>query len=84
MEMYNVVVGIAIDKLEEHFKDLTVYCEGRSGRHICIDDTPINRRRFSAVQEYALRLEKAVIQYCNKGGIEHCPISDFELFLHRA
>lgn len=76
-EEYNFIVQYAIDILEKRYKSLTVYCEGRSGRHICIDDTPTNRRRFKCVQAYAKKLEKAVIRYCNDGGLQHAPIDEY-------
>lgn len=34
---------------------VAVFCLGRSGRHICIDDTPANRRRFPSLQRKALK-----------------------------
>lgn len=54
-----------LQRLESSYKNLTVYALGRSGRHICIDDTPINRRRYTAIQNKCFELEEELIQYLN-------------------
>ena len=51
--------------MQDHFKDLQVYYLGRSGRHVCVDDTPVNRRRYHVLVEYAKKLEQGVIYYFN-------------------
>ncbi len=51
--------------MQSHFKDLKVYYLGRSGRHVCVDDTPVNRRRYHVLVEYAKKLEQGVIDYFN-------------------
>ena len=51
--------------MQEHFKDLKVYYLGRSGRHVCVDDTPVNRRRYQVLVEYAKKAEQSVIDYFN-------------------
>ena len=62
---YDDQVSICLWNLEQHFKDLKVYTLGRSGRHICVDDTPINRRRYKHLVSYAEKLEKWLIEYFN-------------------
>lgn len=51
--------------MQEHFKDLKVYYLGRSGRHVCVDDTPVNRRRYHVLVEYAKKAEQKVIDFFN-------------------
>jgi hypothetical protein len=51
--------------MEQHFKDLKVYALGRSGRHICVEDTPINRRRYKHLVAYAEKLEQELVNYFN-------------------
>lgn len=62
---YNLEVHLYRLNMEQHFKDLTVYILGRSGRHICVEDTPINRRRYKCLVAYAENLEKILIDYFN-------------------
>lgn len=52
-------------QMEEHFKDLEIYLLGRTGRHVCVEDTPVNRRRYACLVEYADRLENDLIDYFN-------------------
>ena len=51
--------------MESHFKDLKVYYLGRSGRHVCVDDTPVNRRRYQVLVEHAKKLEQKIIDFFN-------------------
>jgi hypothetical protein len=62
---YNAEVDICILNMQYHFKDLTVYQLGRSGRHICVEDTPINRRRYKHLVAYAEKLEQELVNYFN-------------------
>lgn len=59
------IIDEYINKLEQHYKNLTVYCLGRSGRHVCIENTPINRKRYLAVQKYANKLTEQLIAELN-------------------
>lgn len=59
------VVSEYLQRLENQYHNLTIYQLGRSGRHICIDDTPVNRRRYQAVQNKAEELEEELIEYVN-------------------
>ena len=51
--------------MESHFKNLKVYYLGRSGRHVCVEDTPVNRRRYQVLVECAKKMEQKVIDYFN-------------------
>lgn len=45
-----------------------VYCEGRSARHICVDDTPQNRRAYANMKRTVRRLQNKIIAYLNNVG----------------
>lgn len=64
-EDYENAVHLACIEMEHHYKDLTVYLLGRSGRHVCVEDTPTNRRRYQQLIEYAKKSEKEIIDYFN-------------------
>jgi hypothetical protein len=51
--------------MQDHFKGLKVYYLGRSDRHVCVEDTPVNRRRYHVLVEYAKKKEQDVIDYFN-------------------
>jgi hypothetical protein len=51
--------------MQSYFKDLKVYYLGRSGRHVCVDDTPVNRGRYHVLVEYAKKMEQTVIDFFN-------------------
>lgn len=50
--------------MNEHF-GLNVYYLGRSGRHVCVDDTPANRDRYNSLVEHAIKWEREIIDYFN-------------------
>lgn len=62
---YEYEVEIALLRMSTRYKDLTIYQLGRSGRHICVEDTPINRRRYKNLVAYAEKLEQELIDYFN-------------------
>lgn len=62
---YESKVEDAIWNMEHHFKNLEIFIRGRSGRHICVEDTPINRRRYNHLVTYAEKLEQELIDYFN-------------------
>ena len=64
-EDYEDYVSICLYNMEKHFKDLNVYTLGRSGRHVCVDDTPTNRRRYNHLVAYAEKMEQWLISYFN-------------------
>ncbi len=63
-DFYSLVESAKIQFEMETGVDLLF--EGRSGRHICVDDTPENSRHFQYLQNKALKLEKWVINEFNK------------------
>lgn len=62
---YESEVILSIFEMQNHFKDLEVYQLGRSGRHICVEDTPINRGRYKHLVAFAKQLEEDLINYFN-------------------
>lgn len=62
---YESEVLIATLVMESYFKGLQIYQLGRSGRHICVEDTPINRRRYKHLVVRAKQLEEDLINYFN-------------------
>lgn len=62
---YSDAICCARMDMESYFKDLKVYYLGRSGRHVCVEDTPVNRRRYQVLVEYAEKMEQKVIDYFN-------------------
>lgn len=49
---YNSAVENAVQEFAlEH--DVELYLLGRSGQHVCIDDTPQNRKRYTRLQKAA-------------------------------
>lgn len=65
-EFIDEAVDHAIWNLELLYKNLKVFCLGRSGRHVCIEDTPINRRRYHAVRQKAERITDRLVEKLNK------------------
>ena len=64
-EDYENAVHLACIDMERHYKDLEIYLLGRSGRHVCVKDTPVNRRRYQQLVEYAKKAEQEIIDYFN-------------------
>lgn len=62
---YNDEIELLIWDMERHYKDLKVFMLGRSGRHICVEDTPANRRRYRHLVSYAEKLEQEIVDYFN-------------------
>lgn len=60
-----MIIMSYVHQLQDSYKDLQVYCLGRSGRHVCIEDTPINRRRYYAVQRKANQLTDELVNTIN-------------------
>jgi len=63
--VFNMYVEGAVDLFKEKFNE-QIYGLGRSGRHICVENTDRNRRRYKSMKRYALKLEKDVIKMVNK------------------
>lgn len=64
-EVYEDQVRWACFEMEKHYKNLEIYLLGRSGRHVCVEDTPTNRRRYQQLVEYAKKSEQELIDYFN-------------------
>lgn len=62
---YEFIVSQAIRAMEEKHKNLKVYLLGRSGRHVCVEDTPVNRRRYQSLVNTAMEQEQWVIDWFN-------------------
>lgn len=65
-EIFDDFVTMYLNEVERKYKNLTIGLYGRSGRHVCIEDTPINRRRYWAVREAVLDAERRLIQELNE------------------
>lgn len=52
-EAYNIAVQDAVQDFEHEHK-VEVFQLGRSGRHICIEDTEANRARYPELQRAAI------------------------------
>ena len=63
-EFYIQLVNDAIQAFEDS-TEVKLYLLGRSGRHVCIEDTPSNSRQFHWLCKLALKLEKQVIKAAN-------------------
>jgi hypothetical protein len=49
----------------ERITHTEVYLLGRSGRHVCVADTPENSRRYDYLQRVALRLKEQCVTEFN-------------------
>ena len=58
-EAYNVATMEAIRAFEARHH-VTIYTLGRSGRHICIEDTAQNRRRYTRLSKAATEAAHAL------------------------
>lgn len=58
--LYNDLVLWAIYEFE-HRTGIGVFLLGRSGRHVCVEDTPANSRRYQHLKRLALKIERTVI-----------------------
>lgn len=57
-----------IDECNENFKKIygcEFYMLGRSGRHVCVEDTPQNRQRWYRMKSTIERLQKYLISEFN-------------------
>lgn len=60
LALYTDLVWWAIYEFE-HRTNTEVFLLGRSGRHVCVEDTPENSRRYQHLKRLALRIERQVI-----------------------
>lgn len=65
LDEYDFFVNQAIITMENKYKNLKLYLLGRSGRHVCVEDNPTNRRRYQGLVNTALKLEQDIINIFN-------------------
>lgn len=53
-DLYDAIVSEEICTFEADH-DIELFMLGRSGRHVCIEDTPRNRRRYASLQRKAIK-----------------------------
>ena len=58
---YDFAVEWAIQGFEDDY-NVRIFALGRSGRHICIEDTPRNRTRYAKLQAAAIAAAEAMWQ----------------------
>jgi len=63
--LYYSLVYSACQKFQEK-SGVEVFLLGRSGRHVCVEDTDQNRRRYRSLCNLQSKLEKWVIDTYNK------------------
>lgn len=63
-------VEILRNQFESKYKDLKIFLLGRSSRHVCVENTSKNRRRFNGMCEYCKIMQQALIDAFNNEGIE--------------
>ena len=66
-DIYRMMVQDEIDDFKKKFGQ-DIYLLGRSGRHVCVDDTPENRERYFEMQSEALRQINSLIARVNEYG----------------
>lgn len=60
VNIYNTKVETALDSFQEN-SNTAVYCEGRMGRHICVEDTYANACRFAELQQLQKEMEDTLL-----------------------
>ena len=58
-DAYNFAIACAVQDFERENK-IELYLLGRSGRHVCIEDTAKNRRRYKTLQRKAIAAAREV------------------------
>lgn len=66
-DIYQMMVQDEIDDFKNTFGQ-DIYLLGRSGRHVCVDDTPENRERYFEMQKEAQRQINNLIARVNEYG----------------
>jgi hypothetical protein len=56
-EFYEQTIWEAANYFQREY-NIELFQLGRSGRHICIEDTPRNRRRYASLQKKAIQTAK--------------------------
>jgi len=68
--LYMSLVEDACKQFEKE-TGVEVFMEGRSGRHVCVKDTPENSRKLTYLRNKALRLEREVVKAWNEAKIKN-------------
>lgn len=75
-EMYDWAVQEAVQDFER-LHDVKVLQLGRSGRHICIADTPVNRKRYKVLQRSAIEAARQLWRGMRERGASVWPSEGF-------
>jgi hypothetical protein len=63
-DLYCWTVEAAVERFEDE-TGVPLFMLGRSGRHICVEDTAENSRKYQYLRNKALKLEKEVVDTFN-------------------
>lgn len=81
-DIYRMMVQDEIDDFKKKFGQ-DIYLLGRSGRHVCVDDTPENRERYFEMQSEAESQINGLIARVNEYGKDgNMAFSTDELIKH--
>lgn len=80
-DIYRVMVQDEIDDFKKKFGQ-DIYLLGRSGRHVCVDDTPENRERYFEMQSEVERQINNLIARVNEYGKDDTAFSTDEMIKH--
>ena len=64
-DRYNLTCDWMIKRFEHRYKDLKVFCCGRSGRHVCVEDNSRNRKRYDSLKSYCEKLQNELVDIFN-------------------
>lgn len=64
-DFYLQVCNDAVENLSSKY-NTQFYMLGRSGRHICVENTSQNRRRFKSLVKAVIKKENEIISYFNE------------------
>lgn len=65
MDYYNQMCDYAIAELSSKY-NTQFYMLGRSSRHICVENTAQNRRRFKSLVKAVTKKENEIVSYFNE------------------
>ena len=60
MSRYYMACTMYKEAFEKHYHVKLWYC-GRSGRHVCVDDTAVNRRRYVTMCDVVELMQKLIV-----------------------
>lgn len=64
-DLYCAMCNHSLEDLAKKY-NTQFYMLGRSGRHICVDNTPQNRRRFKSLAKAVSKKENEIVSYFNE------------------